>query len=65
MSDYITNRIEIVLDILNKYDPVGLCKLTSKTEYEPEAIEIAKYDFIRILKLKIKCNRGQYEYRIN
>ena len=39
ISDYRLNHIRIVLDVLNKYDPMGAA-LVGSNEYEIEAIDI-------------------------
>ena len=40
ISDYYLNHIRIVLDVLNKYNPIGLATFVGSTEYEIEAIDI-------------------------
>ena len=40
ISDYNLNHIRIVLDVLNKYDPMSLSTLIGSNEYEIEAIDI-------------------------
>ena len=40
LSDYTLNHIKIVLDVLHKYDPIGVATTINESEYEPEAIDI-------------------------
>ena len=39
--DELKNTYEIVLDVLEKYDPYNLADLCGKEEYDIEAVEIA------------------------
>ena len=40
LSDYVSNNIKITLDVLNKYDPIGIATTVNESEYEMEAIDI-------------------------
>lgn len=40
ISAYTLNHIKIVLDVLHKYDPIGVATVGNESEYEPEAIDI-------------------------
>ena len=41
IPEYKIQQINIVLNILNKYDPIGIITLVNKHEYSIEAIDIA------------------------
>ena len=41
MNKLLKSKYDVVLDILAKYDPVGLADLCGKNEYSIEAIDIA------------------------
>ena len=40
ISDFILNSIRATLDVLNKYDPMGIATTAGEGEYEMEAIDI-------------------------
>jgi len=50
ISEYHSDRIEAVLNILAKYDIMGIGDYCSKDEYEIEAIEIANRSEITTLE---------------
>ena len=62
ISNYILNNIRITLNVLNKYDPMGLATLVGSNEYEVEAIDIGVKAGAITSKYLAECIRESFYF---